>query len=95
MINSNCFATLGIASNRSKKNFYFSKAGDNRHRGKKSTVRGVAMNPVDHPHGGDTSGGRCSSTPWGKLTKGATTRSVKKLHKFAIITVQQLKREKK
>jgi ribosomal protein L2 len=57
------------------------KAGASRWRGRRPTVRGVAMNPVDHPHGGGegrTSGGRCSVTPWGKVTKGQPTRKKSK-----------------
>jgi large subunit ribosomal protein L2 len=57
------------------------KAGASRWRGRRPIVRGVAMNPVDHPHGGGegrTSGGRCSVTPWGKLTKGQPTRKKSK-----------------
>ena len=56
------------------------KAGRNRWLNKRPTVRGVAMNPIDHPHGGATSGGRSSVTPWGKPTKnGKTSRSKNKL----------------
>lgn len=57
-----------FATNRKRK--ALEKAGDNRHRGKRPTVRGIAMNPVDHPHGGRTNGGRPSVSPWGHLTKG-------------------------
>lgn len=72
-----CYATGGrvsngalepLATNRKRK--ALQKAGDNRHRGKRPTVRGIAMNPVDHPHGGRTNGGRPSVSPWGHLTKG-------------------------
>jgi large subunit ribosomal protein L2 len=57
------------------------KAGRNRHKGRRPHVRGVAMNPIDHPHGGGegrTSGGRHPVTPWGKPTKGKKTRSNKR-----------------
>jgi large subunit ribosomal protein L2 len=63
------------------------KAGRNRHKGRRPHVRGVAMNPVDHPHGGGegkTSGGRNPVTPWGKPTKGAKTRTNKTTDKFII-----------
>jgi large subunit ribosomal protein L2 len=68
-------ATVGSVSNITK-SFGRSKAGRSRKLGKRPSVRGVAMNPVDHPHGGGegkTSGGRCSVTPWGKITKGQPT----------------------
>ncbi|AFP83826.1 ribosomal protein L2 [Candidatus Carsonella ruddii CS isolate Thao2000] len=73
-----CIATIGKLCNFFlKKKMY--KAGQNRWRGKRPTVRGVAMNPVDHPHGGGegkTSGGRHPCTPWGKKTKGKKTKNV-------------------
>ena len=76
-----CMATIGVVSNPDNKNLKIGKAGLNRHRGKRPSVRGVAMNPVDHPHGGGegkTSGGRHPCTPWGKPTKGAKTANKKK-----------------
>jgi len=75
-----CFATIGIVSNSFLKNKKLKKAGNSRWVGKRPSVRGVAMNPVDHPHGGGegkTSGGRPSVTPWGRITKGQPTRSNK------------------
>lgn len=75
LINQNCKATLGIISN-IKKNIQKKNAGWARRMGNRPSVRGVAMNPVDHPHGGGegrTSGGRCSVSPWGKLTIGKPT----------------------
>lgn len=72
----NCFATIGIISN---ENFFLTtvgKAGRSRWLNKRPKVRGVAMNPIDHPHGGGegkTSGGKSSVTPWGKPTKGGKT----------------------
>lgn len=77
LFNINCSANLGQVSNSNYKNIILKKAGRNRWRGKRPTVRGVAMNPVDHPHGGGegkTSGGRPSVTPWGLPTKGKPTR---------------------
>ena len=74
---SDCRATLGTVSNEENNLKSIGKAGANRWRGKRPTVRGVAMNPVDHPHGGGegkTSGGRHPSTPWGVPTKGYKTR---------------------
>ena len=72
-----CKATVGIVSNYNHKNIKLGKAGASRWLGKRPVVRGVAMNPVDHPHGGGegkTSGGRPSVTPWGRPTKGYKTR---------------------
>jgi len=72
----NCTATLGIVSNENHNLVSLSKAGRSRWLNNKPIVRGVAMNPVDHPHGGGqgkTSGGRPSVTPWGKPTKGQPT----------------------
>ena len=71
------FGTIGIVSNLDNNLVNLGKAGRKRWMGRRPIVRGVAMNPVDHPHGGGegkTSGGRCSVTPWGKPTKGKLTR---------------------
>jgi large subunit ribosomal protein L2 len=71
-----CLASIGIVSKPDHKNIKIGKAGFNRHFGIRPTVRGVAMNPIDHPHGGGegkTSGGRASVTPWGRPTKGYKT----------------------
>ena len=81
LIRAECMATIGAVSNPDKANIKLGKAGRNRWLGKRPSVRGVAMNPVDHPHGGGegrTSGGRHPATPWGKPTKGKRTRSNKK-----------------
>jgi large subunit ribosomal protein L2 len=72
------FATLGIVSNSQQNLVYIGKAGKNRLRGIRPGVRGIAMNPVDHPHGGRTNGGRPSVTPWGIPTKGKPTVLKKK-----------------
>lgn len=72
----NSYATLGVVSNENHKLNTVGKAGRNRWYGRRPCVRGVAMNPIDHPHGGGegkTSGGRPSVTPWGKPTKGPKT----------------------
>ena len=76
-----CRGTIGSLSNREAKNQILGKAGRSRWLGRRPTVRGVAMNPIDHPHGGGegkSSGGRPSVTPWGRPTKGQATRSKKK-----------------
>lgn len=81
MVRSECMATIGAVSNPDQQNVSIGKAGRNRWKGWRPTVRGVAMNPVDHPHGGGegrTSGGRHPVTPWGKSTKGKKTRQNKK-----------------
>ncbi len=81
MVPAKCMATIGAVSNADNKNQNMSKAGRSRWLGKRPKVRGVAMNPVDHPHGGGegrTSGGRHPVTPWGKPTKGARTRRKQK-----------------
>jgi large subunit ribosomal protein L2 len=81
LIRSECMATIGAVSNPDQKNIKLGKAGRMRWLGKRPSVRGVAMNPVDHPHGGGegrTSGGRHPVSPWGKPTKGKRTRSNKK-----------------
>jgi len=81
MVRAECMATVGAVSNPDQANIKLGKAGRKRWLGKRPKVRGVAMNPIDHPHGGGegrTSGGRHPVTPWGKPTKGARTRSNKK-----------------
>ncbi|MEN8721469.1 MAG: 50S ribosomal protein L2 [Alphaproteobacteria bacterium] len=80
-------ATVGAVSNPDHQNVKLGKAGRSRHMGRRPSVRGVAMNPVDHPHGGGegrTSGGRHPVTPWGKPTKGAKTRNNKATDKFIL-----------
>lgn len=72
-INKNFFATFGAVNNNKHKLTFIGKAGRSRLQGKRPTVRGVAMNPVDHPHGGKTGGGRPCVTPWGILTRGKPT----------------------
>ena len=87
MVHQTCKATVGAVSNPDHMNINLGKAGRKRWLGKKPAVRGVAMNPVDHPHGGGegrTSGGRHPVTPWGKSTKGARTRRNKATDKFII-----------
>ena len=76
-----CMGSVGAVSNPDNQNTNLGKAGRKRWLGRRPTVRGVAMNPVDHPHGGGegrTSGGRHPVSPWGKPTKGARTRRNKK-----------------
>lgn len=82
-----CMATVGAVSNPENMNINLGKAGRNRWLGRRPTVRGVAMNPVDHPHGGGegkTSGGRHPVTPWGKPTKGYKTRKRRDTDKYIV-----------
>ncbi len=81
MVFGECYATIGVLGNEDHMNISLGKAGASRHLGRRPKVRGVAMNPIDHPHGGGegkTAAGRHPVTPWGKPTKGAKTRSKKK-----------------
>jgi len=81
-------ATIGSVSNADHQNIKIGKAGRNRWKGRRPSVRGVAMNPVDHPHGGGegkTSGGRSPVSPWGQSAKGLKTRNNKLTNKFIIL----------
>ena len=85
IVREECLATVGAVSNPDNQNKSLGKAGRSRWLGIRPVTRGVAMNPVDHPHGGGegrTSGGRHPVTPWGKPNKGAKTRSNKKTDRF-------------
>jgi len=82
-----CFATIGQVGNLDHENISYGKAGKTRWLGRRPKVRGVAMNPVDHPMGGGegrSSGGRHPTTPWGKITKGLKTRKKKLSDKLII-----------
>ena len=86
-VRSECIATIGTVSNPDQKNIKIGKAGRNRWRAKRPQTRGVAMNPVDHPHGGGegkTSGGRSPVSPWGQSAKGLKTRRPKRSDKLII-----------
>jgi large subunit ribosomal protein L2 len=96
MVQAECMATVGAVSNPDNSNVSIGKAGRSRWKGRKPVVRGVAMNPVDHPHGGGegrTSGGRHPVTPWGKSTKGKKTRSNKASDKFILRSRHQKKKK--
>jgi large subunit ribosomal protein L2 len=87
MIPQTCRATVGQVSNKENENVSYGKAGRKRWLGRRPHVRGVAMNPVDHPHGGGegkTSGGRHPVTPWGIPTKGYKTRGKKHSDKYIV-----------
>jgi large subunit ribosomal protein L2 len=82
-----CMATIGQVGNVDHENVSIGKAGRTRWLGKRPSVRGVAMNPVDHPHGGGegkTSGGRNPVTPWGQPTRGYKTRRNKRTDRFIV-----------
>jgi large subunit ribosomal protein L2 len=87
LVRSECIATIGAVSNPDNSNQQIGKAGRTRWMGFRPHVRGVVMNPVDHPHGGGegrTSGGRHPVTPWGKPTKGAKTRNNKRTDRLIV-----------
>ncbi|HXQ52866.1 MAG TPA: 50S ribosomal protein L2 [Stellaceae bacterium] len=84
MVRGDCMATIGAVSNPDQQNISIGKAGRTRWRGWRPHVRGEAMNPVDHPHGGRTRGGRHPVTPWGKPTKGKKTRHNKSTDRFIV-----------
>lgn len=80
-VHGECYATIGVVSNADHKNIVLGKAGRTRHLGRKGHVRGTAMNPVDHPHGGGEGRaprGRPPVSPWGQQAKGLKTRKKKK-----------------
>jgi len=76
-LNHNCFAILGVVLSNNKLKTPIRKAGTIRNLGFRPTVRGIAKNPVDHPHGGRSNKGQHPTTPWGRLTKGQPTISPK------------------
>jgi large subunit ribosomal protein L2 len=87
ILNAFCKVTIGVVGNTALKFHKLRKAGENRWRGRRPSVRGVAMNPVDHPHGGGqgkTKGGRCSVSPWSQLAKGKVTRSLRRKNSYII-----------
>ena len=97
LIREECLASIGAVSNPDHQNENVGKAGRNRWKGKRPTVRGVAMNPVDHPHGGGegkTSGGRHPVTPWGQPTKGKRTRDKSKPSSKLIIRTRHQAKKK-
>ena len=96
LVRGECMATIGAVSNPDQSNIKIGKAGRKRWLGKRPAVRGVAMNPVDHPHGGGegrTSGGRHPVSPWGKPTKGKRTRKRNKPSDKLIIRSRHAKKK--
>lgn len=102
LVNENCTASLGVVGNEQHQNVKLGKAGRNRHKGKRPSVRGVVMNAADHPHGGGDGGrhgigggknhGSAPKTPWGQKTLGYKTRRRKDTTKFIVRTRHQAKR---
>ncbi len=84
MVAATCMATVGAVSNPDHLNEVIGKAGRARWRGVRPISRGIARNPVDHPNGGRTNGGKHWATPWGKPTKGKKTRTNKRTSKFIV-----------
>ena len=98
MVRQECVATVGAVSNPDNSNTSLGKAGRNRNLGKRPSVRGVVMNPVDHPHGGGegrTSGGRHPVSPWGKPTKGARTRNKNKASSKLILRSRHARKKRR
>ena len=83
-VHASCFATVGAVSNPDHTNVVIGKAGRSRWKGKRPQTRGIEMNPIDHPNGGRTNGGRIFKTPWGKIAKGVRTRTNKATDKFIV-----------
>ena len=83
-VRAECMASVGAVSNPDHSNEVIGKAGRQRWKGNRPTVRSIAMNPIDHPNGGRTKGGKHWATPWGKPTKGFKTRKNKQTDKFIV-----------
>ena len=95
LIHGRCMATIGAVSNPDKMNTTIGKAGRQRWRGRLPHNRGITMNPVDHPHGGRTKGGRHFVTPWGFPTKGKKTRKNKRTTRFIMVSRHDRKKKQK
>src|ERR1700728_2143163 len=94
LVHGRCMATIGAVSNPDNMNISIGKAGRTRWMGRRGHVRGEAMNPVDHPLGGRTRGGRHPVTPWGKPTRGMKTRKNKSSTKFIMLSRHARKKKK-
>ena len=93
LVHGRCLATNGAVSNPDNMQTTIAKAGRQRWRGRMPHNRGIVMNPVDHPHGGRTKGGKHWVTPWGKPTKGAKTRKNKRTNKFIMVSRHDRKKQ--
>ncbi|HVV62875.1 MAG TPA: 50S ribosomal protein L2 [Pseudolabrys sp.] len=94
LVNGRCMATIGAVSNPDNMNTTVGKAGRKRWMGRRPHNRGITMNPVDHPHGGRTNGGKQWTTPWGFPTKGKKTRKNKRTNKFIVVSRHARKKQK-
>ena len=92
LVHGRCRGTIGAVSNPDHMNTVVGKAGRTRMLGRRPTVRSIAMNPVDHPNGGRTKGGKHWATPWGKPTKGFKTRKNKTTTKYIVRSRQKAKK---
>jgi large subunit ribosomal protein L2 len=93
LVNGRCLATIGAVSNPDNMNITVGKAGRSRWKGRMPHNRGIVMNPVDHPHGGRTKGGKHWTTPWGQPTKGMKTRKNKRTKRFIIASRHDRKKK--
>jgi len=93
LVHGRCMASVGAVSNPDNMNTVIGKAGRQRWMGRMPHNRGISMNPVDHPHGGRTNGGKHWVTPWGKPTKGAKTRKNKRTTKFIVVSRHDRKKK--
>jgi large subunit ribosomal protein L2 len=84
LVHARCYATIGVVGNEEHELVSWGKAGKTRWKGRRPKVRGEVMNPVDHPHGGRTRGGRNVVSPWGKK-EGVKTRNTKKSSQRLIV----------
>jgi large subunit ribosomal protein L2 len=93
LVHGRCMATVGAVSNPDNMNTTIGKAGRQRWKGRMPHNRGITMNPVDHPHGGRTKGGKHWTTPWGFPTKGKKTRKNKRTERFIIASRHDRKKK--
>ena len=93
LVNGRCMATIGAVSNPDNMNITIGKAGRQRWKGRMPHNRGITMNPVDHPHGGRTKGGKHWTTPWGQPTKGMKTRKNKRTKRFIVASRHDRKKK--
>src|SRR4051812_30776240 len=93
LVNGRCMATIGAVSNPDNMNITIGKAGRQRWKGRRPHTRGITMNPVDHPHGGRTKGGKHWTTPWGIPTKGKKTRKNKRTKRFILASRHDRKKQ--
>ena len=93
IVHGRCMATVGAVSNPDNMNTTIGKAGRQRWKGRMPHNRGITMNPVDHPHGGRTKGGKHWVTPWGFPTKGKKTRKNKRTERFIVASRHDRKKK--